>query len=139
MSSSLQSNLKQTSGALFNTHATPKKIINGGAPCLIITTNADYSKSGTRSAGDKLYHVMMAYGYSGDKFLVNMGWASSDSTQTIVSNATIHSYYTLEYTGDHVHSFRIKGKTLKLGSIASREYMSCACGQVLDINGGIIK
>lgn len=141
LSSSLSKQLKQTSGALFYTHATPKKLINSGTPCLIITTKGDYEKiarTAKSKLDEKLYHVMMAYGYSGDKFLVNMGWQSSGSAQTIISNATIHSYYTLEYTGGHVHSYRIKGQTLEFLTIKSRTYYACACGSVIDESGNTI-
>lgn len=142
LSSSLSKQIKQTSGALFYTHATPKKLINSGTPCLIITTKADHeyvtNSKNNRNTKGKLYHVMMAYGYSGDKFLVNMGWQSSGSAQTIISNATIHSYYTLEYTGGHVHSYRIKGQTLEFLTIKSRTYYACACGSVIDESGNTI-
>ncbi len=99
-SSSLRNRITHEYGSLFYTHANPKKHINGGYPTLLSLTAYNQSSLSRNSDKDK-YHVVAAYGYDGnDRFLVHMGWwpGYTDFTEIVISNATIHSYYTLNYT-----------------------------------------
>lgn len=132
LSTAVAKNIKQTSGALFYTHAKPKELIDRGIPCLIVMSKFTLG----RNIGDKdKYHIAMAYGYSGDAFLVNMGWGAGH-TETIISKATIHSYYTLEYTGTHEHSYRVRGDRKGIGSFLPEEhYSSCSCGRIINKDG----
>lgn len=98
---SLKNKIKHEYGSLVSTHATPRKHINGGYPTLLVMTSYNQS-SLTRNLGEKdKNHVVVAYGYNkaNDTFLAHMGWWPGYTTYTsrIISNATIHSYYTINY------------------------------------------
>ncbi|MDE7071448.1 MAG: C39 family peptidase [Clostridia bacterium] len=97
---SLRNKVKHAYGSILYTHATPRKHINGGYPTIICMTS--YSQTPLSSGSSEKYHAVVAYGYNKakDTFLCHMGWERFDKTYTeiIVSNATIHSYYTINYT-----------------------------------------
>lgn len=99
-STNLQNRVKHEYGSIFYTHANPRKHINGGYPTLIVLSSYDKL---TRNKGEKdKHHIVVAYGYNkkNDTFLAHMGWGPGDNeyTSRIISNATIHSYYTINYT-----------------------------------------
>lgn len=105
-------------GALTYTHRTPKELISRGIPTLLSLTDYIYNGSNTGK-----WHVVMAYGYKDDKFLTHFGWNGAYQ-EVILSDATIHSYYTIEYNGSHVHSsnsfFNVSGENIFV----------CGCGHV---------
>lgn len=87
-------------GSITYTHSTPRTHINAGIPTLICMTKFNHNIEFEDGSNKEKYHVAVAYGYdSNDRFLVHMGWWSGElyGTKVIVSNATIHSYYTIDY------------------------------------------
>jgi len=133
------SEYKTYDGALFYTHARPRQYIDEGLPVLLSLTAYDSAyvesdnevgastSASINSSSSKSYHTCVAYGYNkeNDTFLVHLGYRGH-SSQTILSSATIYSYYAFEYTGEHQHSYNYFSNGVTIG----RYY--CGCGQVFD-------
>ena len=99
-SATLRNKVKHEWGQITYTHENPKRHINAGFPTILVMTS--YTASHLPDAKKK-FHDVVAYGYdSNDRFLVHMGWDPGNDkypySSIIVSNATIHSYYTIDYT-----------------------------------------
>ncbi len=136
---SLTNSYQTTSGSIISTSNASKNSINLGNPtCLVLT---DYTMASTQaqtttnnlsrsSSFLSNAHIVVAYGYKDDNFLVHMGWNpnSTQYTQTILSSATIYAYYSITYTGTHVHSSNV---TMALNGV---KYGLCGCGQVTPAN-----
>lgn len=96
--SALRSRVSHVYGSITYTHANPKTHINGGVPTILVLVS--YQEQSTRSNSES-FHDVVAYGYdSNDRFMVHKGWYPGETTCTeiIIGNATIHSYYTINYT-----------------------------------------
>lgn len=118
--SNLKSYVSVSSGSLFFTHSGPKSCINEGYPTCLVLTSYSY---GNGEKGGKP-HVVVAYGYKDDKFLVHMGWdpGTLNYSSIVLSDLTIYGYYCLKYTGPHIHSRNMKIKLEKNIKYA------CSCG-----------
>ncbi len=117
---SIRPHVSVSSGSLFFTHAGPKRCINEGYPTCLVLTSYSY---GNGEKGGKP-HVVVAYGYKDDKFLVHMGWdpGTLSYSSIVLSDLTIYGYYCLKYTGPHIHSKNMK---IKYGNDIM---FACACG-----------
>ncbi|MDY4593236.1 MAG: hypothetical protein SO434_07580 [Eubacteriales bacterium] len=116
--SSLQKDIKINHGSLFYTHARPKEYINKGLPtCLVLQKYNATIDSGKA-------HVVVAYGHKDDKFLAHFGWWPGDksSAAVVINSATIYGYFTIEYTGQHVHSSNVRAYS------NGQNYGICGCG-----------
>ena len=106
--------------SLINTHKKPKEFISQGFPTILVLQKYE---SNIANGND---HDVLAYGYSGDKFLNHFGWwpDTKGSAEVVISSATIYGYFTMKYTGEHKHSSNVSmtyGNTTK--------YI-CGCGKV---------
>ncbi len=91
--------VKFADGAIFYTHANPRKHINAGYPTILTLTDYSSLKSTYSSIADKNYHTVVAYGYNKEKdwFYVHLGYSpmSTVNAKVIISNVSIYSYNTV--------------------------------------------
>lgn len=108
------------SGNLMYTHQRPKEYISEGLPTLLVLQSYDSSLGSGKS------HVVVSYGYNGDKFLCHFGWwpGSTSSTEVVLNSATIYGYFTIKYNGEHKHSSNV---SMSNGNVT--KYI-CGCGSV---------
>lgn len=82
--------------ALIGVGSGARESLDAQRPVCLVMTSYNY----TTSSADGKWHVAVAYGYdANNRFLVHMGWypGGTDYSEIIISEATIHSFYTVSY------------------------------------------
>lgn len=118
--SHLLSEIEIKDGSVFYTRQRPKEYISQGLPTILVLLKYDTEDGSGKG------HDVVAYGYSEDKFLTHFGHNSGSSRRAsvVISNATINSYFTFDFTGEHKHSANVY---MEKGDM--RKYI-CGCGKV---------
>lgn len=116
--------------SLTGAAAGARSLIEKDLPALLVLSKYDFRDiNGTTVTKGKKDHVVVAYGYKDDKFLVHMGWdpGTKNATRRVISNITFWGYFGVNIKAEHVHSGHVKmdyqGRRVKL----------CGCGYYQDI------
>lgn len=130
--SKIKNNIIYDYGSLFYTHTTPKEILNQNIPVALVLINYTFesvNNAVNRTASSAVNgldnaHVVVAYGYSDDMFLVHTGWKSK-TNQIMLGGATIEGYFSLKYTGSHNHS-----ASINIFNGDGKDEKICTCGYI---------
>lgn len=126
---SLMSDIQIRSGNVFYTHQRPKQYIDQGDPVIIDMTKYYMTAQGEPYTEER-NHNAVAYGYitqgGKDYFIANMGWypGSLSYSKTIIADPTIYGYFSIHYSGQHIHS----KNAYMYGE--HEQYGICGCGHV---------
>lgn len=120
----LLNKIEVETGNTFYMHKKVKKLLDAGVPtCMILQT---YQYASTLSSKDGGDHIVVGYGYQGDRYVTHFGWSpnSKRNASVILAKANIQGYYTFKYFGEHVHSTNVRMKN------GSKIKYICGCGYV---------
>lgn len=104
---SIKNHYEIASGHIWNIPSHVKECVNNNQPVAAVLrsyTTIDPDTGKETDSGDN--HVVMVYGYKDDQFLANFGWWPNynNYTQIVIGKANIYGYFSVKYTGNHVHS-----------------------------------